>query len=56
MDKLQKAMGESDMKGTELTEQIGQNVHEITMLNHRNKELSKLYEATKLKLAKLEAE
>lgn len=50
------AMSDKDMKGTELENNIAENMHEISVLKHRNKELNLAYEDTRLKLRKSEQE
>ena len=50
------AMSDKEMKGTELENSIAENMHEISVLKHRNKELNIAYEDTRLKLRKSEQE
>ena len=47
-------MTDKDLKGTELENSIAENMHEISVLKHRNKELNIAYEETRLKLRKSE--
>ena len=54
MKKMQTAMVDKDMKGSELENSIAENMREISLLKHRNKELNLVYEDTRVKLRKSE--